>query len=144
VAEGIANLEAVIERLEQATADARAATRETHEAIKAMREVRKEAQATLNELRAAAHAQVMDLIEDAVRKGLESYSETIRVQTKTAHDTVMRGFQKLINVCIYGNEQGRGVSLFDEMRDTLQWYQEEFESIAPPPTRPDLPRLRRQ
>lgn len=142
MAEGIANLEAVIERLEAATADARLATREAHEATKAYRQARREAAATVEEIRAAAESRVDDLLGVAVAKGLEKYTGTIRTATEQAHDHVQKQFERLTNVCLYGNEAGKGVNLFDEMRDTLAEYRRQFEAMPPLPLHPDLPRLR--
>jgi len=116
MAEGIANLEAVIARLEQATADARAATREAHEATQAWRQAEKDARRVLAEVQAASKKRVDDLIGEAIAEGLAGYADTIQQATKQAHDHVQDQFDKLMNSCLYGNTQGRGVNIFDEMR----------------------------
>jgi hypothetical protein len=142
MADGIANLEAVIANLERAIEEARQVTREIHEATKEYRQAKAEAGAKADEIRVVAAERVDALMADAVSAGLEKYRDTIKTVTKQAHDNVGKQFDRLANLCLYGNEHGKGPNVFEEMRTTLNWYMAQFKEAPPLPNRPDLPRLK--
>lgn len=136
MAEGINNLEAVIARLEQATADAQEATREAHSATKAVRQAERDIRATMAELNKAAGVAVEERMGEAIAAGLEEYKDTIKQVTKEAHDHVSDVMFKLANLCMYGNEQGRGPNIFDELRATADQWKKQMGIVD------DLPTLR--
>lgn len=117
--EGIAALQAVIEHLERATADAREATRETHSAIKALRQAERDARATARELQEDLGKTMGDQIEQLVERGLVDLRETITTTCETAADKVEALFDQTANVLLFGNAQGRGENMLDRIAAML-------------------------
>jgi hypothetical protein len=147
---GIANLEATIARLEAATSEAREATRHAHSATKAMRQAEKGARAAIAEMEAAAVKSVEERIGEAISEGLEQYAATLKKATGDGYDNVVRQFDRMLNSCMYGNEHGKGVNIFDELRQRAKELDEMFTLDALTVTRvpaaaprSDLPSLRR-
>jgi membrane protein involved in colicin uptake len=149
---GIANLEATIAHLESATAEAREATRDAHSATKAMRQAERDARVAIAELEAAAVKAVEERMAEAVKAGLEKYAETLKKATGDGYDHVMHQFDRLMNIAMYGNEQGKGENIFDELRKRARELDEVFtvdvvaaarrHGIPQPAPRQDLPSLR--
>lgn len=114
--EGIANLEALIERLEQATAEAREATSEAHSATKALRAVERDI-ATL--LDTTAGELVNTKLGELVSESIEKIRDAVLAWSDAAHQRVDDSFRRHMNLCLHGNEQGKGPSLTVEVRDQL-------------------------
>jgi hypothetical protein len=148
VAEGIATLQAVIEHLEQATAEAREATRETHSAIKALRQAEREARSTAREITDDFGKTMGEQVQRVVDEGLAELREVIRSTCELASDKVDTVFDRHVNLLLYGNEQGRGVSLLDRIsamlhvgEKALRMMTDELPRLPPQPT-PTSPTVR--
>lgn len=101
---GVRTLEENIRRLEEASERADAVVRELNSVVKEARKVAKELRSDI----------VGDLIHNQVKEGLDKYAETIGSATKAAHDHVLSEFNKLLNLCMHGNEEGDGPHLVHE------------------------------
>lgn len=139
MAEGIVALQGVIEHLERAAADAREATRETHSAIKALRQAERDARATARELQDDFGKNMGAQIERLVENGLDELREVITGTCETASAKVEALFDKNVNILLYGNEQGRGVSMLDRIGATLAVGEKALGTMVN-----DLPRLKPQ
>lgn len=111
---GLRTIEENIARLEAANDDTRAIIREAHEAIQTTKllltELRAEHDRVLSDIREHFDA----AIEKQVSAGLAGFMEEIRRQTDAAHDRVTKQFDRLSNLLLYGNEQGRGQSIVSD------------------------------
>jgi hypothetical protein len=76
--EGIANLEATIERLRAATEEAREATREAHSAIKAMRRAEHDLDAAIQRCREEIPRLVDEHMAGAMKDGLDAWGASTR------------------------------------------------------------------
>lgn len=107
-------LEENIARLEAANEETRAVVREAHEAIQSAKLVLRDLRAEREQLAADIRGGFDAAIGQQVSDGLASFTETIKRQTEAAHDHVIRQFDRLYNIMLYGNEQGRGPNLVVE------------------------------
>jgi hypothetical protein len=119
---GIPNLEALIERLEQATEEAREATRGAHSAIKALRQAEQGAIAARRELEEAAISAVEERLGQLITEGLQEFRDGYRRVMEKHDDRIGERFERLANRAMYGNAQGKGVNIFDRLREqALLW-----------------------
>jgi hypothetical protein len=144
---GIADLEATITRLEQAAEDARAATREANEAQQALRRAERDARDTITAIRAEVVKTIDERMGELVATELDRYRKQLHRAAHDGYANVRDQFDRMVNICQYGNEQGRGRNIFDEMRDRAL----EIQAAAgrpgdpmPDPTLPSLPPTRRK
>ncbi|HET7325995.1 MAG TPA: hypothetical protein VFJ14_01780 [Nocardioidaceae bacterium] len=111
---GLRTIEENIARLEAANEDTRAIIREAHETIQTAKLVLGELRAERERVTADIRAGFDAAIEQQVSAGLAEYAETIEAQTAAAHDSVVKNFDRIQNLLLHGNEQGRGPSLVDD------------------------------
>lgn len=108
-----------VDQLHEAAAGAREVLGELRSEL---REVRRERKA-LAEEREAAEAMVRRAVEDeiavAVRTELEKLGPKLKKLSEDLYARLTRESQKLLNLAMYGNEQGRGTSVLDEIRERL-------------------------
>lgn len=119
MAEGIVNLEATIERLHAATEEAREATREAHSAIKALRQVERDIKATAEDQRLAAMTMVKDTLNEAVEEAMKQLKEATGKAVEHSLRRADAIFTKQTNLALYGNAEGRGVSVIDRIGQQL-------------------------
>lgn len=117
--DGVPRLETLIERLEAATADVRLAITEAHSVIKTLREVERDGRALIVDIELAAHVQTADRLNDAVTAGLAALQGSYQKALDYQMERVKKVFDESMNVCLYGNKQGRGVNVFDELSMAL-------------------------
>jgi chromosome segregation ATPase len=134
--EGIANLEATIERLRAATEEAREATREAHSAIKALRRAEHDLDAAIQRCREEIPRLVDEHMAGAMKDGLDAWGASTREAMARSTERVRLNVERHANLCLYGNEQGRGVSILEEIRAQLQAGRDALDD-----TDPRLPRL---
>jgi DNA-binding protein Fis len=116
---GMKTLEENIERLESAIKRAEEMSREANSAAKAARDAKRELEHYMNEITPYLKSVVDKEIADAVEKGLEEYASTLQKATKDGHDHVLHEFDKLKNIMVYGNENGKGPSIVEDWLRTL-------------------------
>lgn len=116
------NLDGRIAALEAAAEAAREETRAAHEATKALRQAERDARAAAAEIRALLAVDLKELVDEAlsehVRTGLASYAESLRDATEAGHAHVIAEFEKLKNILLTGQEDGRGEHVFDAAHRT--------------------------
>lgn len=95
------NLEERIAKLEEAADGVREATREAHEATKLLRRAEKDVR---DLLKTDVRELVDEAISDAVRIGLEGYSDTIRKAQDEAFDRVGAAFEELARIYLEGSD----------------------------------------
>jgi Sec-independent protein translocase protein TatA len=138
---GIPDLAALIDRLETATEEAREATRDAHSALKEMRKASRELRAEVADAEFAAAKAARQAIDEAVSaqvdEALEEYKATVQAAIGTSSRKVRDTMERLANVCMYGNEQGRGIYVFEELRERAMLARDELPDVGP------LPDLRR-
>lgn len=93
------DLAVLIERMEQATADARAVIREAHE-------LRKDLRLAAREAKAAIEGGVAERIEAAARDELAQLGEQTRAATNEATAKVAAEFDRLGRLFLYGDNGG--------------------------------------
>jgi hypothetical protein len=143
---GIPDLEATITRLEQAAADARTATREANEAQQALRRAERDARDTITAIRAEVAKTLEERMSGMVATELDRYRKELHRAAHDGYANVRDQFDRMANICQYGNEQGRGRNIFDEMRDRALEIQQALGRPGDPmpdPTLPSLPTRRR-
>lgn len=136
---GLGDLEQVIARLEQATAEAREATREVHSAVKAARGAEKDLTDLLARVGADIPNKVNETIGVAIEDGLVKYAEGLKDAITKGRAAVQDSFDRITKTCLYGNEQGRGISILDEIRVQLELGRDALAA-----QNDALPRLRKQ
>lgn len=103
----------MLEQLLEAIEQARAVIREAHEATKDLRQAMREARELGRELQ-------RDEFESSLRRMVDEAAEQIRTaaqrDTKRASAEVIARFDKLSNLLMHGNEQGRGPGLEPAIR----------------------------
>jgi vacuolar-type H+-ATPase subunit H len=103
----------MLEQLLAAMDDTKQVIREAHEAAKDLRQATREA-------REAARALQRDEFEPFLREEVDKAAEQIREDgqraVKDASDRVISRFERLSNLLMYGNEQGRGEGLEPAIR----------------------------
>ena len=108
-----------VDQLHEAAAAAREILGELRSEL---REVRRERKA-LEDERAAAEAMVRRAVHDEIVAALKAEMDDLGPKLKSLSDDlyarISRESQKLLNLAMYGNEQGRGPSVLDEIRERL-------------------------
>lgn len=97
----LARLDEKVAALEAAAADCRAATREAHEAIKALKQQEKQIRDLLDD---EIDSRVAALISSCVKTGLDQYGETIRKAQDEAFDRVCAAFEELGAIYVAGHK----------------------------------------
>lgn len=117
--EGLANLQDVIARLEQATADAREATRELHSAIKDYRAEKKAVEAICSAVKTKAYVAIEEVLQPVIDTQVDQIHDGFNEFAASERERINEYIRKTANMALYGNTQGKGLSIFDEMRDQL-------------------------
>jgi hypothetical protein len=107
-------------QLEAATAQAREVLGELRSELKEVRRVRRELDAAVVEVEERIRKRIDEEFGDLVKEGLDGYADSLRTYTDDAYQRCAREMQKMANRCMYGNEQGRGPTIFELIRDKLQ------------------------
>lgn len=128
---GLGDLEETIARLEAAAADGRAVTSELHSAIKAARGAERDLDAAVKRCREEIVAGVDEAMADAMAGGLEAWGKASQEAMAKSVERVQKVFDQHANLCIYGNTQGRGVSIFDEVRSRLERARHDLTDVDP-------------
>lgn len=105
----------------------RAVVREAHEAIQDLNRAIRQGRKVVIDIEEAAGGDVAQRINEAVRIGLESYSETIRVATEQATDAVYERFDTISKMLLGEDRAARrkhGASL-PELAESLAKLREE-------------------
>ena len=113
----LGNLDERIAKLEAAAEDIKRATRDAHAATKDLVHATKEARALMTTL---LQDEVDQRISDAVKEGLEQYRDTLAKATDDGYAHVIAEFEKVTNLCLYGNVEGTGVNVLDAVRAKLR------------------------
>lgn len=98
-------LEEKVEELRRASEDLRGDIRAAHEATARLRELKKEIK---HYMETEAKKLVQEAIEEAVAKGLDSYSSTIKVEIDKATTKVYQRFDDITNILLTGKKSGDG------------------------------------
>ena len=107
-------LEENIAALEAANEDTRAVIREAHETIQSAKLVLAELRAERERWEVSIRDEVDAAVARQVSAGLESFRAQTADATKKAHQDVIKNFDRLQNIMLYGNEQGRGPSVVED------------------------------
>lgn len=110
----------IADRLETATADARDLLGELRSELKEARRVRRDLDQAVEDIRPRLESMVAEQMAPIVRDGMEQYGAVVRRITAQAYDDVAGEMQKMANVAMYGNAQGRGTNIFDELRSRIE------------------------
>jgi hypothetical protein len=116
---GLDDLNTLIGRLDEATAEARDATRELHSALKTARQMHRE----LDELARRCQDQVPGLVDKTmgtiIARELTHYTEVMQEECEAAAGRISDMFDRHMNLCLYGNAQGRGENVFEKLRQAV-------------------------
>jgi hypothetical protein len=104
-----------VERFEQASAELRDAIREAHSATKALNQACKEADAHCRNIIDAASIGVQHRIDEAMKAGLAHYAQDLERAIKEGADRVNKRFDQIANTLMFGNSQGRGDNVFEQI-----------------------------
>lgn len=116
---GIADLEATIARLEEAIAECRAVTSEAHSTIKALRAAERDGRAVVDAITQAAEVAVEERVGETIAEAIKAIEASSRDAMRRHADEIQDTIRKIGNLCMYGNVQGRGPNIFEQMRAEL-------------------------
>lgn len=105
--------------LEETTATARGVLAELRSELKEARRVRDSLDAAVEGARAKVAGVIDEEIGAEIAAGLERYHGKVRDSIASAEERVLDTMQRFANLAMYGNEQGRGPNIFDELRASL-------------------------
>ena len=115
-----------VEQLTAASIEAREVLAELRAELREARHVIKDMQAE----RARALEQIADeFIREKMEPKMEHIAAELGRQQRRLEATVDKNFKRYTNVCLYGNEQGRGPSIFDQIHARLH---EELDNMGGP------------
>lgn len=111
---GLGELERNVKKLEEANEDMKALIREGHETIQSARLVLKELRAEHDRWAEGIKKEVDEAVARQVKAGLEEFHVSIKQATRDAHAHVIKEFEKITNIMMYGNDKGKGSSLLED------------------------------
>lgn len=114
---GLGELERNVKKLEQANEDMKQEIREAHETIQTARLVIKELRDEHDRWAAGIKKEVDEAVARQVKAGLEEFHNSIKQATREAHAHVIKEFEKITNIMMYGNEKGKGSSILEDWVD---------------------------
>jgi hypothetical protein len=123
---GLSDLEQVIERLEAVTEEAREMARELHSAIKAARSAERDLDTAMKRCGEEIPRLVNEHMAETMKEGLESWERAVHAAIEKSIDRVRTLFDQQMNMALYGNAQGRGPSILDELRAALEFGRDEL------------------
>lgn len=116
----MADLLPMIERLEAAAADCRAATREAHSATKELRLAIREADKVREAVKQGVTATVEPIMEAEVAAQIAKLGEATQAAMSRSVDKVIAEFATLTDLIFTGRKGRRGPDLRDELREYVE------------------------
>ena len=114
-----ANLLQQIEKFEAAQASLKQATREANSTLKALRDERRAVEALLKEVQTAASKRAEELIVESTLPELKEFHTQLSEHQREMFEKIQKSFTEHMNLILYGNKNGRGKSVFQDIEHKL-------------------------
>lgn len=116
-----------VARIYTAIDDAKVVVRELHEATADLRALIKEARRATGE---DVEKAVSDAIDENLRAQVTKLGETVESTMSEMIDKIQTNFREYANRCMYGNPQGIGPNIFEEMRGAAERAMQEHRTVT--------------
>jgi flagellar biosynthesis chaperone FliJ len=110
----------LVDQLATAATDARTALSELRSELKEARRELREIEAERARIRDMFAEDAGKLVETAMKAQVDTSMAQVVAMRDVLIDKIDKVTQRYLNLCMYGNEQGRGVNIFDELRASAQ------------------------
>ena len=123
-ADGISRLDAAIARFDRKCEEVREYERELHETMqeakRLLRELRETNAAFERDLNEMVEREIQPMLKEVMDPHFAELRMDMRKAAQDARRHIDREIKQWANICLYGNKQGRGENLFQELRQAAR------------------------